>query len=129
PAASEEPAAGAGHENGAPHGMGASSEVMAVYNAELVYRIRRNWAFPAHLADGRPDIEGTINFRILRSGEIRDIVLKKKSGNAYLDDSVMRAVQKSNPLKPLPKAYLDPYCDMGWNFNEKGLTDRRGTYK
>ncbi len=110
-----------GIPGGVPGGMGASSDIMDVYNAEIAYRISRNWAFSKQLADGRRDLEAVILLKILRSGEIQDIRFEKKSGNDYLDESAMRAVEKSRPLPGLPKAYPGPYYTIGFIFDEKGL--------
>ncbi len=119
--AGEEQVSEMGRQGGRPGGMGASSDIMDVYNAEIAYRISRNWAFSKQLADGRTDLEAVILLKILRSGDIRDIRFEKKSGNDYLDESAMRAVQKSKPLPVLPKAYIGPYYTVGFIFDEKGL--------
>ncbi len=110
-----------GIPGGVPGGRGASSDIMDVYNAEIAYRIGRNWAFSEQLADGRKDLEAVILLKILRNGDIHDIRFEKKSGNDYLDESAMRAVQKSRPLPGLPKAYTGPYYTVGFIFDEKGL--------
>ncbi|NVL90332.1 MAG: TonB C-terminal domain-containing protein, partial [Desulfobacterales bacterium] len=42
---------------------------------------------------------------------------EKRSGNSYFDDSVFKAVRKSDPLPPLPEGYLGPFYEVGFRFN------------
>ncbi|MFO7750120.1 MAG: energy transducer TonB [Desulfobacteraceae bacterium] len=90
-----------------------------LYNIELMYRIQQNWVFNDRLARAAKDSEVRILIKILKSGRIRDIWFETRSGNNYLDDSAYKAVQKSNPLPPLPKGYSS--YDVGLIFTPSGL--------
>jgi periplasmic protein TonB len=46
-----------------------------------------------------------VTFDILRNGAIANVQILQTSGNASVDASVVRAVQGSNPLQPLPGDY------------------------
>jgi colicin import membrane protein len=92
-------------------------ELLDIYHAEIWDRIRKNWAYSGEMAGGRTDLEATIIVKIMRRGEIRDIWFEKRSGNTYFDDSVYKAVKKSDPLPPLPEGFLGPYHDVGFRFN------------
>jgi colicin import membrane protein len=105
---------------GSMAGSGASKktlELLDIYNAEIWHRIQKNWAFSEEMVRGRTDLEATIIVKIMREGEIRDIWFEKRSGNSYFDDSVFKAVKKSDPLPPLPEGYLGPFYDVGFRFN------------
>lgn len=92
-------------------------ELLDIYNAEIWHRIQKNWAFSEEMARGRIDLEATIIVKIMKKGEIRDIWFEKRSGNTYFDDSVFKAVKKSDPLPPLPESYRGPFYEVGFRFN------------
>jgi colicin import membrane protein len=103
---------------------GKTLELLDIYNAEIWHRIQKNWAFSEEMVRGRTDLEATIIVKIMRKGEIRDIWFEKRSGNSYFDDSVFKAVKKSDPLPPLPEGYLGPFYDVGFRFNLSELQRR-----
>jgi colicin import membrane protein len=92
-------------------------DLLDIYNAEIWHRIQKNWAFSEHMARDRKDLAAVIIVKIMRDGEIRDIWFEKKSGHSYFDESVFKAVKKSDPLPPLPEGFLRPYYDVGFRFN------------
>ena len=92
-------------------------ELLDIYNAEIWHRIQKNWAFSEEMVQGRTNLEATIIVKILKQGEIRDIWFERRSGNSYFDDSVFKAVKKSDPLPPLPVGYRGPFYEVGFRFN------------
>ncbi len=90
-----------------------------LYNLVIGSTIEQNWVFNDILAKLDQDLEVRILIKILKSGEIRDIIYETKSGNRYLDESAKKAVKKANPLPRLP-AGLHSY-DVGLIFTPKGL--------
>ncbi|NVM21062.1 MAG: TonB family protein [Desulfobacterales bacterium] len=92
-------------------------ELLDIYNADIWYRIQKNWAFSEEMSRGRTDLEAIIIAKILKDGGIRDIWFEKRSGNNYFDDSVFKAMKKSDPLPPLPEGFLGPYYEVGFRFN------------
>ena len=114
--------AGAGGPIGAAGTGGARvQESILIYQAEIQYRIQKNWAFSQQLAGDNSQLEAVLAIKILRNGEIKDIWFDEKSGNAYLDDSAYKAIVKSNPLPPLPSDYMRPFYEIGLRFGPKGL--------
>ena len=91
------------------------------YRSLVPNHIENNWVFNEQLVGGRTDLVSVIVIKIMQNGEISDIWFEKKSGNSYFDDSVYKAVKKSNPLPPLPKEYTRPYYELGLIFTPKGL--------
>jgi len=99
-------------------------ELLDIYNAEIWHRIQKNWAFSEEMVRGRTDLEATIIVKIMRKGEIRDVWFEKRSGSSYFDDSVFKAVRKSDPLPPLPEGYPGPFYEVGFRFNLSELQRR-----
>lgn len=115
-------AGGSGGGTGGTGGTGSYGiQPIDFYRSLIPNHIEHNWVFNEDLVGGRSDLMAVIVVKILPSGEITDIWFEKKSGNAYFDDSVYRAVKKSNPLPPLPKEYRQPYYQLGLIFTPKGL--------
>jgi len=53
---------------------------------------------------------------IMRNGAIADPWFEQRSGNAYFDDSVDKAIKKSNPAPPLPPTYAGDRFQFGLIF-------------
>ena len=92
-----------------------------IYRAVVASTIENNWAFSQQLAGNAQNLESIIVVKIKASGDIADTWFEKKSGNRYLDESVYRAVQKSNPLPPLPRDYPQRTYTLGLKFTPTGI--------
>lgn len=95
-------------------------EQIEIYMFELEFLIRKNWALSEQLAGNKENLLSSIMVEIKPSGEIKDIWFEKKSGNSYFDESVRKAILKSDPLPPLPDGYDKPYT-LGMTFTPEGL--------
>ena len=97
---------------------GASSGFMSLkhkmYYNLIWQRIRDAWVLPEGVLGGRKDLETIIAIRIGRDGQIVDIQVEKRSGNSYLDESALRAIEKANPLPPLPSGL--ERINLTWGF-------------
>jgi colicin import membrane protein len=111
-------ARGAGPGSGGGGGAGSAKEV---YNGLIGYHIQKNWAFSEQLARGQSNLETLVGIKILPNGEIQDIWIDKKSGNQYLDESAIRAIQKSNPLPPLPREIGLYFYEVRFRFTPEGM--------
>jgi colicin import membrane protein len=112
---------GAGEgKGGSPEGTGiGGSTPLQIYLMEIGSRIQQNWVFNESLARMDRNLEVRIIIKILKSGEIRDIIFETRSGNPYLDESAKKAILKINPLKPLPAGMYS--YDLGLIFTPQGL--------
>lgn len=115
---------GDGHEGegkgGSLEGSGkGGASPLELYLNELGLRIRENWVFNESLARVDRNLEVRILIKILKSGEIRDIIFETRSGNPYLDESAKKAIMKINSLKPLPAGMYS--YDLGLIFTPEGL--------
>jgi colicin import membrane protein len=110
---------------GPPGGGGMGSAAMAdqvrLYQAEIAYRVQKNWAFSEQLAGGQTDIEAALGIKVLASGEISEIWFDRRSGNRHLDESSYRAIVKSNPLPPLPRDVFGESYTVGLRFGPQGI--------
>ena len=95
-------------------------ELMDIYRAEIGYQIRRNWVLSDHLAGGREDLAAWLGIEIGSDGHISKIWFEARSGDRYFDDQAYKAVQKANPLPPLPEGYSRPYFRVGLRFTPEG---------
>ncbi len=117
----EEGPPGGGAGEGGGGGGKTALDQMDIYKVEIAYQIQQNWAFSEPMVGGRKDLEARLVIKILPEGRIADLFFETKSGNAYFDDSVYKAVKKSDPLPPLPKGYRRPFYMVGLYFTPSGL--------
>ncbi len=117
----EEGPPGVGTGVGEGGGGKATLDQMDIYKVEIAYVIQKNWAFSEPMVGGRKDLEARLVIKILPEGRIADMFFETKSGNAYFDESVYKAVKKSDPLPPLPKGYRRSSYMVGLRFTPSGL--------
>lgn len=103
----------AGTGSGSGRGAG-GGDALASYLTLLDWKIQQNWV-PVSALLG-PETVVAVRFRVLRSGQVRDIELEASSGNASLDTSALRAIRQSLPLPPFPNLLTDPYLDLRYRF-------------
>jgi len=113
-----------GITGGTGSGVGSPFGVLDIYKAEIYYKIQQNWAYSEQLGGRGADSMAVLVIKIMPGGEISDIRFESKSGNRYLDDSAYRAIQKSNPLPPVPEQYDRTYYEVGLRFGTGGLKQK-----
>jgi colicin import membrane protein len=87
---------------GSPEGMAVSPEVAAWMKAAKIH-MRKNWIVPPGFRTQY--LETLVEVDLDPSGQIRGKPrVTRSSGNPWFDDSVVRAIQKSNPLPVPPEA-------------------------
>lgn len=119
---SSAPAGGpGGFGTGTGGGTGGAVGAIDIYKAEIYYRIQQNWAYSEQLGGSNSERMAVLVIKIMPGGEISDIWFERKSGNRFLDESAYRAVQKSNPLPPIPQEYDRSYYEVGLRFGTGGL--------
>jgi len=93
---------------------------LADYYTVIWSRIKSQWNLPGGI-NPKDNIEAIVQVRITQSGAITGISFEKKSGLAYFDNSVLRALKKANPLPPLPPWYRENGLDLGIRFLSSDL--------
>ena len=94
-------------------GSGAGGSALGYYLTLVDNKIRSNWVA---LGGTGADTVVMVRFRVLRSGQVRDIELETGSGNASIDISAVRAIRQSLPLPPFPNLLTDASLDLRYKF-------------
>lgn len=97
-------------------GGGELSTRFMLYYTEVWERIRRAWVLPEALAGDTSGAMAVVALRINRDGSLNKFWLEESSGNARLDQSALRAVERAAPFPPLPADLLGPYHEVGLRF-------------
>lgn len=106
-----------GSGGGSPNG-GKSNNALARYYTLVWQRIRSNWTLPEEWRNG--GMAAVVVIRIRRDGTIIEHEFEKKSGNARFDQSVAWAVERSDPLPPLPQSVTSSTLEIGVKFIPEG---------
>ena len=61
-------------------------------------------------------LETVIYFRVVRSGRITGVVMKRSSSNPVFDLAAQRALDAADPLPPLPEGYRKSYLGVHFTF-------------
>ena len=96
-------------------------ELIDIYKIEVAFQVERNWAFSQQLIGSGRNLQASLVFKVLPSGEITEIRFTERSGHAYLDESAHKAVVKANPVSPHPAALRRPYVTVALRFTPEGI--------
>jgi colicin import membrane protein len=80
-------------------------------------RVRSSWTWVGR----RNDLKVTVNLSIQDNGEITGIKLVGTSGDRSFDESVVRAIRRSNPLPAPPDTFRKDFSDVNVQFSSKEL--------
>lgn len=83
------------------------------YMETVQTKIRKNWHPPKD--NNSKSIQAL--FSLNRNGELIKSSISKSSGNLEMDKSILNAIKKSSPFKPLPKTYKEPTIDIQFTFD------------
>jgi colicin import membrane protein len=103
---------------GAPMGF-----AMNMYRLEVKERIKNNWSYPVALGGsrGQKNLEAIVVVRAEKNGAIVKSWFMKKSSNPVFDESVLKAIERSDPLPPFPEGYRRTFDELEINFNLRDL--------
>jgi len=89
----------------------------APYILYMKRRIRAHLYPPqAFVQIGAISGEVTLQFILRRDGTVRDLkVIGSKGHTAFIDPS-LNSIKASDPFKPLPQSFPDPYLELAWTF-------------
>ncbi len=104
-------------------GGGVSGIPIRIYQAEVEGWIKSNWSYPVAL-QSIEDLEAVVVILVQRNGTILKTHIKKRSSNRIFDQSVMKAIERSDPLPPFPEGYRKSNEEIEISFNLKDLEDR-----
>ncbi|HXG51939.1 MAG TPA: cell envelope integrity protein TolA [candidate division Zixibacteria bacterium] len=87
------------------------------YQNKMLSTIKQNWAW----AGLKNDLKVVVRFNIKETGEISGLKIVQASGDPSFDQSVLRAVRKSNPLPSPPESLRKDFSDVELTFRPKDL--------
>jgi TonB family protein len=83
--------------------VGNTDPALAYYFVLIQDKITSSWT-PPKMSPGTT-ASVSLALRILRSGQVRDLIVGSSSGDRLLDDTAVRAVALASPLPPLPPLF------------------------
>ena len=93
---------------------------LSYYLAAIQAKVSGRWVEPSlGLKVGQAE-RVTLGFTVLRSGLVRDIQVLTPSGNVFLDQSALRAVQEAVPLPPFPPLFAEETLLVRFHFEMRG---------
>jgi colicin import membrane protein len=93
---------------------------LSYYLTAIQAKVSSRWIEPSMgLKLGRAE-RVTLGFTVLRSGLVRDIRVLTASGNVFLDQSALRAVQEAVPLPPFPPLFAEKTLLVRFHFEMRG---------
>ncbi len=107
-------------ERGSPRSSKVIESIsLQLYKGQIESRITNNWIYPAALIMGteKRDLEAIIVLKVKKSGEIIRFWFKKRSNDAIFDNSLIKAIKRSNPLPPFPEGYKKRYEEIEIHFS------------
>ncbi len=110
------------HGAGSGVGRGVSGIPIRLYQMEVENWIKSNWSYPVAI-HSTSDLEAIVLVTVKRDGAILKTRLKKRSSSAVFDESVSKAIERSDPLPPFPEGYRKSHDEIEINFNLKDLQD------
>ena len=98
-------------------------KIILIYQLEIENAIKNNWSYPVTLLNLKRDkIPEAVVIVIVRSdGKILKARFKRRSNNRLFDDSVLKAIEKSDPLPRFPPGYQKSYDEVEISFSLKDL--------
>jgi len=93
---------------------------MSLYRAEVYTHIRSNWSYPTALSESK-DLEAIVVIHVKNNGQIINFRFKKYSADHTFNDSVLKAIERSDPLPPFPEIFRRSDEEIEVNFNNKDL--------
>jgi len=94
-----------------------------MYQLQVEEWIKDNWAYPVALADptSGKNLESVVLVKVQKNGRISKSTFKKRSGSIIFDQSVLKAIERSDPLPPFPNGYRKTSEEFEIRFDLKDL--------
>jgi len=86
------------------------------YVNQIRKKIIENWLWSQNYPG---ELKTVVYFKILRSGEIKELSIKESSKNKIYDNICLRAVELSAPFPPLPEGFNEDYLGVYFEFKYK----------
>jgi colicin import membrane protein len=112
-------------ETAGPGGASVEGISIRIYQMEVEDRIKSNWQYPVALTSPskRKDLVSTVVVKVRQNGTILKSWFIERSSNAIFDASVIKAVERSDPLPPFPDGYNKRQDEIEIRFNLSELEE------
>jgi len=97
-----------GQGQGFPGEGGAETGItIRMYQLAVEEQIKGNWSYPVALTDPkkRKDLRATVIVKVQQDGTVLKSWFKERSASPIFDGSVLKAIERSDPLPPFPEGY------------------------
>jgi colicin import membrane protein len=108
-------AGGSGYGGGIPGGT-----AIQIYQMQVESLIKSNWHYPVAM-DNHQDREAILLLVVKRDGAILSSRFDRRSQNVLFDESVLKAIERSNPLPPFPESLRRNHEEFVIRFNLRDL--------
>ncbi|ASQ90809.1 hypothetical protein CHL67_07650 [Prosthecochloris sp. GSB1] len=109
---------------GGGRGEGAYGAPLTPYEQYLVSIatiIQRNWTFTPQLIRETSAVEAYVAMTIQPGGSISNVTFDRRSVSEYFDDTVLKAIERSSPLPPIPADVGSGAMRIGLVFTPRGI--------
>jgi colicin import membrane protein len=107
---------------GSPTGSSVTGMAIDIYRSEVEDWVKSNWAYPVALTSPRNKevLEAVVVVKAKSDGTILKSSFTKRSSNAMFNQSVLKAIEQSDPLPPFPPGYrlTQEEFEITFNLNE-----------
>lgn len=112
-----------GTGKGFPSGYTEPGINFSIYQMEVREKIKSNWSFPsAHLdPKTKKNLEAVVVVKVRSNGTILESRIKKRSSSVLFDQTVIKAIERSDPLPPFPEGYRKTHDEIEFTFNLSDL--------
>jgi colicin import membrane protein len=100
---------------GSPEGSAITGITIELYKRDVEDWIKSNWSYPVALS--KEDLEAIVVVKAKSDGSILKSWFKKKSSNVMFNQSVLKAVEQSDPLPRFPPGYRMTHEEFEITFN------------
>jgi colicin import membrane protein len=112
-------------EEASGRGGSANGITIRMYQLAVEEQIKSNWSYPVALMDSKKlkDLEAIVLVKVRQDGTIVKSWFKKRSASSIFDGSVLKAVERSDPLPPFPEGYTKSYDEIEIRFDLSELEE------
>lgn len=112
-------------ERGSVRGNAEIGITIRMYQMAVEEQIKSNWSYPVALISPKKlkDLEAIVVVKVKEDGTIMKSWFKERSSNSIFDGSVLKAIERSDPLPPFPEGYRKSYDEIEIRFNLSELED------
>jgi colicin import membrane protein len=100
--------------------------IIEIYKQEVEDLIKSNWSYAVDITspERQKDLKAVMVVKVKSSGEIVKSWFKDRSKSIFFDQSVQKAVERSDPLPPFPEGYRQTSDEFEINFDLSDLEEQ-----